>query len=251
MNISNASILLIILVSSTCAFSQQNLFNIPSGDITRKGKFFYQHQINVYSGDQFESKSHLVYGLGKNWDVGLNLVDLPVSLKKGTSFLSANDAAGVYPFYPLLMATAQKQFDVGHHFQVNVGTQIGGNIPANGGQYNWVYMNYALGRYNLPDHKGYFIAGPYHANDVYFGPSSSGQHIGWMFGYEIPLSSRISLMGDFVSGQNKKSVSTVGGVYNVSKRLQLCFAALLAYPNQELSKGAVIEINWYGYDFKD
>jgi len=242
---------LIIILSVSCAIAQQNLFNIPSGDITQKGKFFYQHQINVYGADQFESKSHLVYGLGKNWDVGVNLVDLPLSLKKGTSFLSANDAAGVYPFYPLLMATAQKQFDVGHHFQVNVGTQIGGNIPANGGQYSWVYKNYALGRYNLPDHKGYFIAGPYHANDVYFGPSSSGQHIGWMFGYEIPLSSRISLMGDFVSGQNKKSVSTFGGVYNINKRLQLCLAALIAYPNETLSKGAVIEINWYGYNFKD
>jgi hypothetical protein len=245
---------LIVLATSLSISSvtaQQNLFNIPSGDITKKGKFFYQHQINVYSETQFESKSHLVYGLGKNWDVGLNLVDLPISLKKGTSLLSANDATGKFPFYPLLMATAQKQFDVGHHFQVNVGTQIGGNLPVNSGQYNWVYMNYALGRYNLPDHKGYFIAGPYQANDVFFGPSSSGQHIGWMFGYEIPLSNRISLMGDFVSGQNKKSVSTFGGVYNINKRLQLCVAGLLAFPNQELSKGAVIEINWYGYDFKD
>ncbi|NOS91956.1 MAG: hypothetical protein HOP30_08540 [Cyclobacteriaceae bacterium] len=251
MNKYTLSIKLMLLLIVSNASAQQNLFNIPSGDITRKGKFFYQHQINVYSANQFESKSHLVYGLGKNWDVGLNLVDLPISFKQGTSLLSANDAAGKYPFYPLIMATAQKQFDMGHHFQVNIGTQIGGNIPANGGQYNWVYLNYVLGRYNLPDHKGYFIAGPYHANDVYFGPSSSGQHIGWMFGYEIPLSSRISLMGDFVSGQNKKSVSTIGGVYNISKRLQLCMAALLAYPNENLSKGAVIEINWYGYDFKD
>jgi hypothetical protein len=192
-----------------------------------------------------------VFGLGKNWDVGLNVVDLPISFKKGTSLFSANDKRGTYPYYPLWMITAQKQFDVGHHFQINVGTQAGGNIPANSGHYDWVYKNYALGRYNLGDHKGFFIAGPYHANDVYFGPNSSGQHFGWMFGYEIPLSERISLMGDFISGQNKKSVSTVGGVYNVSKRLQLCVAALVAYPNEELSKGAVIEINWYGYDFKD
>ncbi len=250
MKIRIPSLLLFTFLSATCV-AQQNLFNIPSGDITRKGKFFYQHQINMYSENQFESKSHLVYGLGKNWDVGLNVVDLPISFKKGTSLVSANDKRGTYPYYPLWMITAQKQFDVGHHFQINMGTQAGGNIPANGGHYDWVYKNYALGRYNLGDHKGFFIAGPYHANDVYFGPNSSGQHFGWMFGYEIPLSERISLMGDFISGQNKKSVSTVGGVYNVSKRLQLCVAALLAYPNQELSKGAVIEINWYGYDFKD
>ena len=31
--------------------AQQNLFNIPSGDITQKGKIFYQNQFNVYSNN--------------------------------------------------------------------------------------------------------------------------------------------------------------------------------------------------------
>ena len=69
--------------------------------------------------------------------------------------------------------------------------------------------------------------------------------------FEAYVMRKVALMGDFVSGQNKKSVSTLGGVYNISKRLQLCVAGLLAFPNQELSNGGVIEINWYGYDFKD
>ena len=55
------------------SFGQQNLFNIPSGDITSSKKVFYQHQLNVYS-DKMESKAHFVYGLGKGWDAGINLV---------------------------------------------------------------------------------------------------------------------------------------------------------------------------------
>ncbi|MFM7851975.1 MAG: hypothetical protein ACKO96_08665, partial [Flammeovirgaceae bacterium] len=203
-----------------------------------------------YNQYQIESKSHLVYGLGNQWDAGFNFVDLPVSLKRGTSLFSTNDNPAKKPLYPLLLGTLQKQFNLSDHLQINVGTQAGGNIPASD-EFRFAYMNYALLRYNLPNHKGFFIAGPYHANDVFFGPSSTGQHIGWKFGYEIPINDRFYLMGDFVSGQNKKSVSTFGGVYNLSKRVQLCLAALLAFPNEKLTKGAVFELNWYTYNFKD
>lgn len=51
----------------------------------------------------------------------------------------------------------------------------------------------------------------------------------WTFGYKTPLTR-------FAKGQNKKSVSTFGGVCHVSKRLQLDVAALLAYLHQNLSK---------------
>lgn len=241
---------LFFLLAISSAQAQQNLFNIPSGDITRKGKVFYQHQLNIYSSYQVESKSHFVYGLDKNWDAGFNFVDLPISFRRGTPLFSSNDNPNSKPFYPLLLGTLQKKFDIGHHFQINVGTQAGGNIP-NGGEFRFAYMHYGLLRYNLPGHKGFFIAGPYYANDVFFGPSSTGRHVGWKFGYEIPVSEKFYLMGDFVSGQNKKSVSTFGGVYNVSRRVQICIAALLAFPNEKLTQGVVLELNWYTYNFKE
>ena len=53
--------------------SQQNLFNIPSGDITPKNKIFYQHQFNVYNSN-LDSKSHFVYGIGNGFDIGCNLI---------------------------------------------------------------------------------------------------------------------------------------------------------------------------------
>ena len=120
-----AAIILFAYCTNT-ATAQQNLFNIPSGDITNTKKIFYQHQLNVYS-DKLESKAHFVYGLGKGWDAGINLVG------KGFYFapewrLLHNDNVSKGSVYPILMGTVQKQFQVSDHFDINVGTQIGFNI---------------------------------------------------------------------------------------------------------------------------
>ena len=59
------------LVFSQTGWSQQNLFNVPSGTITRKGEVFLQEQLNL--GRFGESNTTIDYGLGNNWEVGLNI----------------------------------------------------------------------------------------------------------------------------------------------------------------------------------
>jgi hypothetical protein len=80
---------LFFTASTTCALhAQQNLFNIPSGDITPTGEWFYQHQLNFYEIDDLETKSHFVYGIAEGWDVGINFIDLPLRLSgEATHFL--------------------------------------------------------------------------------------------------------------------------------------------------------------------
>lgn len=239
-------ILASILVIDNC-FAQQNLFNIPSGDITPKNKIFYQHQLNFYSFSDFESKSHFVYGIGKRFDVGINLVDIPIRIVEDSSMVGFNDFRGRKPLYPLLMATIQKQFVLSSHLLLNVGTQVGPNLTNRIRNKTVAHFTYATLRWQ-PFKKGFLIAGPYYSNHVFTGGS---QHTtGWMFGYEIPVAKRFSLMGDLVSGQHKKSVSTFGGVYDIGKRAQLCVAALLPYPNRSLPDGVVVELNIFGWDFK-
>lgn len=133
----------LFLITVSTAFSQQNLFNIPSGDITRDGKFFYQHQINIYS-DEFESKSHLVYGLGGGWDIGVNLVG------KGAYFspdwrVSYNDNPDRGALYPFLMPTLQKQFSLADNLDVNLGTQVGFNISSKLSNKELAFFNYGIG----------------------------------------------------------------------------------------------------------
>ncbi len=77
--------------------------------------------------NQLETKSHLVYLIGHNLDMGLNFVDLPLRIGDG-AFLSYNDDINRKPLYPILMFTIQKQLNIRDNLQINAGLQIGANV---------------------------------------------------------------------------------------------------------------------------
>ncbi len=227
------------------ASAQQNLFNIPSGDITPQGKIFYQHQFNLYKINKLESKSHIVYGLGNGWDTGVNLLDLPVQFGISETF-TYNDSTNRKPLYPLIMATLQKQWELTPHLQFNAGTQIGTNLTNDPMNMKLAYFNYGIFKWG-PDEKAHFMAGLYHTNDVYAGGSPA--QVGFVVGYEYKLTRKLLLMGDFISGSHKKSQTVIGGGYTFGDRVQLFLGALLAVPNKQSNNGVVLELNWYGWDF--
>lgn len=238
--------LLVFIIGNTRA--QQNLFNIPSGDINPGKKVFYQHQFNFYSTESLESKSHIVYGLGRGWDTGLNLVDVPVNLGPGPTF-SHNDSSSRKPLYPMVMGSLQKQWVVAPHAVINVGSQFGTNLTNKSSNMDLGYFNFGIVRW-IPDEHVHLLTGLYHTNDVYVGGPES-QHVGFMLGYEYKISRKVVLMGDFISGNHKKSVTVLGAGYTVSNRLQLFLGALLALPNKELQNGVVFELNWFGWNFME
>lgn len=243
-------ILLMLFAFVACTVklrAQQNLFNIPSGDVTPKKKFFYQHQLNFYDVNQFETKSHLVYGVGKNWDIGINFLDLPLQIGND-QFLSYNDSSNRKPLYPILMFTAQKQWTLNHSMQINAGAQMGSNVSSRVENKEFAFLTYALFKWK-PGKRGYLLAGPYLANDIFVGGPPEFRP-GYMIGYEFKINDRWLLMGDFISGSHKKSQTVLGGGFNLSDRIQIFFGALLAYPNTKLQDGLVIEFNWYGWNYK-
>jgi len=234
------------LIFSIGCQAQQNLFNIPSGDITPSKKIFYQQQFNFYQIDELESKSHFVYGLGKGWDAGLNFVDLPLKIND-REIVSYNDNSNRKPLYPLLMASLQKQWQIASHWQVNVGTQVGPNLSNRVDNKKIAYFNYAVVRWG-PSEKAHLLAGPYISNDVFVG-GPPDQQIGFMAGYEYKINEKLLLMGDFILGDHKKSQTVIGAGYTFGDRVQLFLGGLMAFPNRELQNGLVVELNWYGWDF--
>ncbi len=234
---------ILLFLSSTLVYSQQNLFNIPSGDITRDGKFFYQHQINIYS-DEFESKSHLVYGLGGGWDIGVNLIG------KGAYFspdwrVSYNDNPDRGALYPFLMPTLQKQFSLADNLDVNLGTQVGFNISSKLSNKELAFFNYGIGVFHFMDKKSRIVGGVYQTNTMFVG---QGNTIGAMLGYEIKLADKFYLMGDWISGNNDSSVGIFGAMYNIGKQTQLCVGALVPNPNTPKPFGIVLELNLLGWE---
>lgn len=240
-------IFLILFFNSFSNLSaQQNLFNIPSGDITPKKKFFYQHQLNFYSG-KFESKSHFVYGLGKGWDIGFNLINSAFAMKKGHWFEFQEQPITETPLQPVALFTAQKSFKVTDKFQLNVGTQLGSNINRYTDNLRFAHYTYSVGLLEIFNHWKITFGG-YYSNDILKG---RGNDAGILLGYDIPIvPHKFYLMGDFISGNNSQGMSVIGLMVPASKRLQFCLGAIVPnINNKQGSYGIVFELNLLGWDY--
>lgn len=239
-----AALLGMLLGLAGPARAQQNLFNIPSGDLTPRGKFFYQHQANVFGLGALETKNHLVYGLGRGWEAGLNVVNLKLNFRRRGQVFAVNRTDPGQPLQPLVQLTGQKFFELGPTLSASVGTQAGTSpLRLDRGRrlthftYNtWVWT---------PRSDVKLVAGPYLSDR---GTVGAGNRAGVLAGFEYHLARKWLLMGDFVSGRNATSVSVLGFNYLATQRLQLCLGALLPNPGSRNRGGLVLELNLLGYD---
>lgn len=238
-------IVVVLSLISRLSFGQQNLFNIPSGDITIKGKAFYQHQFNLYN-DKLESKAHFIYGLGKGWDAGMNLVGKGVYFSPDWRLLH-NDDPKKGALYPILMGSLQKQFKLSELWDINIGSQVGYNLSKKVQNKEINFFVYSVGVYHFMKGASRIVGGIYQTNRMYVG---QGNTFGVMFGSELRLSKRWSVMGDWVSGNNDSSVGVLGGMYNLTRRIQLCAGWQIPNPNTPKNMGLVLELNIMGWDIE-
>ncbi|MBC7389546.1 MAG: hypothetical protein H7329_10070 [Opitutaceae bacterium] len=236
------TITLLSVYKPSITYAQQNLFNIPSGDITNNKKFFYQHQLNFYT-DKIESKSHLVYGLGKGWDAGINLVGKGVNFSPSWKLLH-NDNPQKGPLYPVLMGSIQKQFRITEKIEFNPGLQIGYNLSNKVKNKEINYFAYGVFSYHLTE-SFKIVAGGYKTNNMYVG---KGITYGGMFGYELKVAKRWYLVTDWVTGDNDGSVLVMGGTVSVSKRVQLCAGWQVPNINTPKPMAFVFELNLFGWN---
>lgn len=234
--------LLVVAAVATQTMAQQNLFNIPSGDITPKNKIFYQHQFNVYN-DKLESKGHFVYGLGRGWDAGLNVVSKGFSFRPGGLNWLQNEVPQNGALSPVVLATLQKQFVLTNRLNVNVGTQAGTNLSRSFGNSQFAHFTYGLLGYQVAPGRR-ILAGPYATNAVLSGP---GNQQGVIVGYEWKLTEKWYLMGDWISGRNDQGAGVIGAMFWPAERVQFCAGVLLPNPNTPKAAGIVLEINILGW----
>lgn len=234
----------LLLITSGPLAAQQNLFNIPAGDLTPKNKFFFQHQTNAYSLRQYESKNHLVYGLGNGFEIGVNLVNLKTDLRNRPERAVPLPANRLEPLRPLMQLTAQKFFFLNEHFKTSVGTQLGTNALRLGRNARATHFTYNTWVYE-PRHHVKIVAGPYVTDR---GTVGSGNTVGLLAGFEFPVSRKLIVMGDFISGTNATSVSVLGVNFLASRRVQLCLGGLLPNPRSGNAPGVVFELNLLGFD---
>lgn len=215
--------------------AQQNLFNVPSGTITRKDELFLQEQLNI--GRFGESNTTIDYGLGNNWEIGLNIFKVnlypgnvnPLPGESNEDAFMFNLQKGFRPFESLVFA---------------IGTQNG--ISANNGTQKVDYLNFNWGltRWTPTESRfeGTLISGVYYGNRNYLGP---GNEFGWMAGIEYPLwREDLSFVADFISGNNSASVAVIGAQWTFSEKKgwQISLGAQLPSPLSSNDFGAVFEL---------
>lgn len=198
---------------SACAFGQQNFFNVPSSEITPKGKLFFQEQLNVAERHQ-QSSTTVDFGLGHGLEVGMNFNGL-IILEDREAYPVFNDT--ILPYNPFILVNAQKRFDPGEEMAIAVGVQYGvaSTTHVRDGVMTW--CNFVFGREDVGSK---FLAGPYYASKSCIGEGSRlfNEVIGVEAGVEKSLiPERLVVQTDFISGEHDLGEIVPGGAYYITR----------------------------------
>ena len=107
--------------------SQQNFINVPSAEVTKKNKLFFQQQINI--NEIIQSNSTLDFGLDKGFEIGVNVLGLNFSDKQ--KLFLKNDTSDTDPYNPLIMVNGLKYFKLSQNTGIACGAQLGLNYNDN------------------------------------------------------------------------------------------------------------------------
>lgn len=211
------------------SLAQQSLFNVPSAEITEQGEIFFQEQINVEFSSVI-SNTTLDYGLGKGFEIGINLFNMTLVNYGGSDYNN-----------PYLLFNAQKSFQVTEKYKVSVGTETGLTLPifqsASVEVPNFSYIQNTM-HFNRFDK---YYLGAYYANHAFAG---DGYPLGLMVGMEYPIvEHKFHFMGDLMLGDNDISVAVLGFVWYVTPKWQLSLGVQLPSPmSSNNTYGAVVEL---------
>jgi hypothetical protein len=225
-------ICLVLTGMSKIIIAQQNLFNVPSSEITVKKGLFFQQQFNINS--VIQSNTNICYGLGNGFEIGANLIGLQINNRFNA--IRINDSLDEEPVAPLGLFTFQKVFDISEKFKVGIGTQIGGNIAKHSGKPEiWADFTYLNTKSSFFDEKLSVNAGMYFGNKAYIGAKRA---MNFMTGFEASVTPKLHIVGDLIAGHNPIGVSVLGFIYYPKPQIPLSFGWQI--PNSKLNASAFV-----------
>lgn len=230
-------IVLMFSLISVKLFAQQNFFNVPSSDITKKNKIFMQQQMNLFR-ENISSNSTFCYGLGKNYEIGLNI--LGVTYNYSQKKLVSN-FKNEQPVYPSLGINIQKQIVEFRKYSLALGGQL--LFTFNDFEY-YTYLNnkIKLNRTTL-------VAGLYFGNNNYFGNEARFINglgdIGLQCGLEYQvIRDKLFFQTDFISGNTPSSNLIVGGAYKFTKKFIISMGYQIPNNKNVSSSGLIFELTF-------
>jgi hypothetical protein len=248
-----------LVAAHQVCFAQQNLFNVPSGEITTAGGFFFQQQFNFSNAGT--SSTTLDFGLPDDWELGLNFLDFQYY---GHSQLLPPALFPNQQLGPDLLTNFSHSEHLTEHIKLAAGTQIGYcpvrrlqssrllNFTYLIAQFEWptdeatdrdTAGDFGIDNDNdddVPTPKFWF--GEYYANHAYGGPGAS---TAFLLGTEIPLIPRkLNFMADYYTGKNDLAIGVIGFVYFTDFRWQLSLGGQAPAPKSGNNPGIVLELTY-------
>jgi hypothetical protein len=242
MNCRNGFLIIIFFIFLHSALAQQNLFNVPSSDLTLKSTPFFQQQVNISHG-LVQLNGTFCWGLGKEMEVGLNLLGL--NMNTGTSSLDTNGDTGNPPVYPLFMVNFQKAFTLNKLFKFGAGTQTGFSKGLHFATYN--YLNLVTALHHT---RSKIITGIYQGSKSFLGAGEKNNflftdQIGFQAGLEQEVvEKKLTLIAENISGKHNLGETTVGAACFISPAWALSCGYQFANPKSDALNAVVLELTY-------
>ena len=226
----------VLALATLTVHAQESYFNVPESVVAEKGKFTIQQQVSIK--DFYRSLTTVDYGLGNDWEIGANLLNLdyyPDSKK-----ILRNDSTNQKAYSPLLMLNGQKIFKLGKHYHIGLGGQAGYNLTPDRGQSRFVHYVFANVNKTFMDEHYKVTAGIYNGHTRYLG---GDQLIGFQAGFEAGIIyQKLHLLGDWISGQHDVGQLALGLEVFLSKSLPLAIG--WQRNNQDGSSGVIVQLTF-------
>lgn len=225
----------LLLFTCHLATAQQTYFNVPSSDIVEKHEFAVQQQVNI--SESLRSSTTFNYGLGREWEVGLNLYNLDYQPKE--RHFMRNDSITEQPFSPLLLLNTQKAFDITDNLELAIGAQTGMNLTRTH-QPQWVGYLYGHVAGSFHDEHYNWSFGGYTANARYLG---EGSKAGFQAGFDAGIFyQKFHLLGDWISGTHQQGQLVLGAEVYLGKHFPL--AVGWQRTNRDGSQAIVVQLTY-------
>jgi hypothetical protein len=223
--------LLVLIFTVHLNYAQQNFINVVSGEATEKHKIFFQQQLNI--NEIIQANTTIDYGLGKGWEIGLNLLGLDYAEKSHSLFL--NDTNDRDPYDPLITINGMKQWELTSKTSLAIGSQAGVNFDFDKKER---FASLAYANVRLEDlllENSLLVAGPYYNSQHYGG---RGNRVGAWVATEIPFNTHLHLLAESILGNNAISYTSLGIVYYPVRRVPLTLG--IQIPNTKTNAYALV-----------
>lgn len=222
--------LLLIMLKNPC-FAEQTIFNIPSADITPKGRVCLQQeaQFRTWGDDAFfTGTTYGALGLGNNTELSLDLFNVNVPLTRnislGVGFKSSSPIAGLEEKFPE------------REFKFTVGSNVLIGLEGNGVG-NWSYTHLS-GR--VPKLNTRITAGLSFGTRQAFGETN----LSFIGAVEQPITKKMNLIAEWYSGKSHlNGLLIVGGSYALPKETTIHLGYQIPNTPQNGVSGFVVQVS--------